>query len=112
MSLWLVLVLFGLIKLPLAVLLVWLPFRNDAAMEALDAPSGADEDGGSRTPPLGPAGPRAPWPAPGRPRGPHDGARTPRLAPAPRRRGPDCVPPPRAPRRVRTGLTRPGELAR
>jgi len=39
MSVWLLIVLLGIVKLPLAALMLWLPFRHDAAVTA---PGGAD----------------------------------------------------------------------
>ncbi len=77
MSLWMVIVLLGLLKLPIAGLMLWIPFRNDQAMNmtgTVDAEesNASDDDGGSKT--LGPSPldphPRAPRPRPRR-RGPH-----------------------------------------
>ena len=55
MSLWMVIVLLALLKLPIAALMLWIPFRNDQAMN-MAAPVDADEsgasdddDGGSKT---------------------------------------------------------------
>ena len=43
------LLLLGLIKLPIAGLMLWLPFRNDEAMRApRSCPESSDEDGGRR----------------------------------------------------------------
>ena len=77
-------VLFGLIKLPLAGLMLWLPFRNDEAMRAPAASQESpDEDGGSHTLPGGPRGPHPRMPLPHSPRrGPHHGSPAP---PAPAR---------------------------
>jgi hypothetical protein len=86
MPLWLLILLFGLIKLPIAALMLWIPFRNDAAMNASDPPDRSDDDGGSRALPAGPLDPR-PLPSGPFPRGP--------------RRGPHGTPPPPSPRRVR-----------
>jgi hypothetical protein len=73
MSMWLVIALtLGLIKLPIAALMLWLPFRNDEAVKA-PPPSeeGSDDDGGLRTRPHEPipfgTHPRRPR------RGPHGG---------------------------------------
>jgi hypothetical protein len=64
MSVWVLIVLLGIVKLPLAALMLWLPFRHDAALtSAAQAASGGDDDGGSRAPPPEP-GPRAPHPSP------------------------------------------------
>src|SRR5580700_7789808 len=91
MSLWMVIVLLGLAKLPIAALMLWIPFRNDQAMNMAaavdsDESSASDDDGGSKTLPTSPLDPH--------PRAPH---------PHPRRRGPhgsDPLPP--SPPRVRT----------
>jgi hypothetical protein len=87
MSLWLLLTLLGLTKLVVASLMLWLPFRSDAAMSALgeERHTDSDEDGGSKTLP-GPA------------RQPHPRLPLPR---SPRRGGPHETSPP-APARVRT----------
>jgi len=89
MSLWLVMLLLMAIKLPLAALMLWLPFRNDDAIRSANVTGPADEDGGSPTLPAGPLNPR-PRPAP--------------RSPSPRfpRRGPHGSPPPPSPRRIRT----------
>jgi hypothetical protein len=96
MSLWMVIVLLGLLKLPVAALMLWIPFRDDQAMSVPGAgdaeESGASEDdGGSMA--LG-ASPLDPHP------------RSPR--PHPRRRGPhgsDATPPPSPPRIRRPSVT-------
>lgn len=86
MPLWLwVLILAALIKLPIAALMLWIPFRNDAAMISPEASDSSEEDGGSRALPGGPLDPH--------PRGP-----LPRFP----RRGPHGAPSPPSPRRVRT----------
>jgi hypothetical protein len=86
MPLWLwILVLLTLVKLPIAGLMLWIPFRDDEAMRAPDAPDSSDEDGGSRALPGGPLDPHPRAPFPHRPR-----------------RGPHGSPTPPAPRRVRT----------
>jgi hypothetical protein len=97
MSVWVLIALFGLIKLPLAALMLWLPFRDDAAMRVQEASGPAEDDGGSRTLPGSPRGPRPRWPVPRRP-SPHAAGGPAR----PRRGDRACTPPPRAPRRVRT----------
>jgi hypothetical protein len=76
MSLWVVIVLLGLVKLPVAALMLWIPFRDDQAVgvgSAADAHDDgeSEDDGGSMA--LG-ASPRDPHPRSPRPR--------------PRRRGP------------------------
>jgi hypothetical protein len=78
MSLWMVIVLLALLKLPIAALMLWIPFRNDQAMNMAapvdaDESSASDDDGGgSKTLPASPLDPhpRAPRPHPRR-RGPH-----------------------------------------
>lgn len=101
MSLWLLIVLFGLIKLPLAGVMLWIPFRNDEAMRVTgDAPSDASEsedDGGSRTLPGGPHDPHPHRPFPRPPHVPGGGAR----------RDPHGAPSPPSPPRIRTGDARP-----
>jgi len=85
MPLWAwILMLVALIKIPIVGLMLWIPFRDDEAMRAPDAPDSSEEDGGSKALPGGPLDPhpRAPLP------------RTPR-------RGPHGSPAPPAPRRSR-----------
>jgi hypothetical protein len=74
MSLWLLLTLMGLVKLLVASLMVWLPYRSDSAMSALgdESQSDSDDEGGSKTLPGTPADPHPRLPLPNRPRrGPH-----------------------------------------
>jgi hypothetical protein len=87
MSLWLLIAVLGLIKLPIGALMLWIPFRDDEAMRTSDAPGSAEEDGGSRTLPGDPLDPHPRRPSPGRPPS--------------RRRGPHGSPPAPAPRRIR-----------
>jgi hypothetical protein len=79
MSLWMLFVLLGLIKLPFVGLMLWMPFRNDEAMRAVevtdapDAPEASDEEGGSEeggshTLPAGPLDPHPRMPLPRSPR--------------------------------------------
>jgi len=75
----------ALVKLPIAGLMLWIPFRDDEAMQARDVPDSSEEDGGSKALP---AGPRDPHPRAPRPRRP--------------RRGPHGSPSPPPPSRVRT----------
>lgn len=93
MPLWTLIVLFGLIKLPIAAFMLWFPFRDDAASNANEPPGRSDDDGGSR---VAPAGPLDPHPRRPLPSGPFPG-------PFPRRprRGPHGSPPPPSPRRIR-----------
>ena len=58
MSLWLLIVLLGVIKLPLAALMLWLPLRHDEAMSTQQLSDSSDDDGGSRALPAGPLDPR------------------------------------------------------
>lgn len=87
MPLWLLIVLLGVIKLPIAALMLWMPFRDDPALRVNEPPDRSDDDGGSRALPAGPLDPRPRRPLPSRPRRP--------------RRGPHGSPPPPSPRRVR-----------
>lgn len=90
MPLWTLIALLALIKLPIAALMLWIPFRDDAAMNAPGPPGQSDEDGGTHATPAGPLDPRPrrPLPSDPRPRAP--------------RRGPHGTPPPSSPPRVRT----------
>jgi hypothetical protein len=86
MPLWVwILMLAALIKLPIAGLLLWIPFRDDEAMKSRDVPDSSEEDGGSKALPGGPLDPHPRAPLPRRPR-----------------RGPHGSPSPPAPARVRT----------
>jgi hypothetical protein len=86
MPLWLwILFAAALVKIPLAGLMLWIPFRNDEAMRAPDIPDSSEEDGGSKALPAGPTNPHPRTP---RPRSP--------------RRGPHGSPSPGSPRRVRS----------
>jgi hypothetical protein len=88
MSMWLVIALvLGLVKLPIAALMLWLPFRDDAALAAPPPSEASDDDGGSRCEPAHPQPP---------PRG------------RPPQRGPRCGVASRAPARVRVAEHRPG----
>jgi hypothetical protein len=103
MSLWMLIVLFGLIKVPLAGLMLWLPFRNDEAMRTAEETrsDSSEDDGGSRTLPGGPRDPhpRRPFPRPPLPCA--GGAR----------RDPHGSPTPPSPPRVRTGGARPRRIS-
>jgi hypothetical protein len=92
MPLWLwILVFAALIKLPIAALMLWIPFRYDEAMRSPDTPGPSDDDGGSRALPGGPLDPHPRAPLPHTPRrGPHGSPAPPppsrvRTAPPPRR---------------------------
>ncbi len=86
MPLWVWMVLLAaLIKLPIAGLLLWIPFRYDESMQAPEAQDSSEEDGGSKALPAGPGDPHPRGPLPRQPR-----------------RGPHGDNPPPAPRRVRT----------
>jgi len=88
MPLWLWILLFlTVIKLPLAGLMLWMPFRNDEAMRSADPSDSSEEDGGSRALPGGPLDPHPRMPRP-----------------RPSRRGPHGSPSPAAPLRIRTVL--------
>jgi hypothetical protein len=90
MQLWMLIVLMGLIKLPIAALMLWIPFRDDAALNATEPPGQSDDDGGTRVLPAGPLDPH--------PRRPLPSGRFPRSP----RRGPHGSQPPPSPRRIRT----------
>jgi hypothetical protein len=88
MPLWVWIVLFAaVIKLPIAALLLWIPYRYDESMQTAEAPDASDEDGGSKALPGSPLDPHPRTP---RPRGP--------------RRGPHGTPGPESPPRVRRPL--------
>jgi hypothetical protein len=89
MPLWVwILMLAALVKLPIAGLMLWIPFRNDEATKQRDVPDSSEEDGGSKALPGGPLDPHPRSPLPPRPR-----------------RGPHGSPAPLPPRRVRTVLS-------
>jgi|ERR1700722_9536791 len=92
---WVLILGFGLIKLPIALMMLWLPFRTDESLAALAAGEEGDstdeDEGGSKTL----AGvPRRPSPHRPRPRPGWRGPRGPR-------RGPHGAPSPAAPARSR-----------
>jgi hypothetical protein len=93
---WVLILAFGLIKLPIALLMLWVPFHYDESTVSLapgeDDASGEDE-GGSKTLP------GAPHPDRPHPRMPLRGPRGPR-------RGPHGAPAPLSPLRSRPALTR------
>jgi hypothetical protein len=84
---WILLVTTLVIKLPIVALMLWIPFRNDEAMQSPDSPGSSEEDGGSKALP---GGPLDPHPRPPLPRWP--------------RRGPHGAPPSPAPKRIRTSV--------
>jgi hypothetical protein len=76
--LWPMLITLALVKLAAASMMLWLPFRADSAVVAVDDPPRAqsdEDDGGSKIGRGGPTDPhpRRPWPR--RPRGPHGSPR-------------------------------------
>jgi hypothetical protein len=86
MPLWVWMVLLAaLIKLPIAGLLLWVPFRYDESMRAPEAQDSSEEDGGSEALPGGPTDPHPRGPLPRNPR-----------------RGPHGDPAPPSPARIRT----------
>jgi hypothetical protein len=86
MPIWVwILMLVALVKLPIAALMLWIPFRDDQAMAARDVPDSSEEDGGSKALPGGPLDPHPRTPLPRKPR-----------------RGPHGSPSPGSPPRVRT----------
>ena len=67
-----VLLLAGLIKLPIAALMLWIPFRYDESQVITDPQDSSEEDGGSKALPGGPLNPHPRSPLPRHPRrGPH-----------------------------------------
>ena len=88
-----VLLLFGLVKLPIAALMLWIPFRYDESQNTSDATdSSSEDDGGSKALPGGPLNPHPRSPLPRLPRrGPHGAPSVPApprsrsRTPAPRR---------------------------
>jgi hypothetical protein len=96
---WLLILGFGLIKLPIALFMLWLPFRADESLVALPGSeedgSSDEDDGGSKT---RPGFPRRPSPHRPRPRPGWRGPRGPR-------RGPHGEPSPAAPARSRRTRT-------
>lgn len=95
MPLWMLIMLLALIKLPLAALMLWMPFRNDSALNSGEPPDRSDDDGGSH---VLPAGPLDPHPRRPLPRGPF---------PRRPRRGPHASPAPHSPARVRVAARGP-----
>ncbi len=91
MPLWLWILFFAaLIKIPLAGLMLWIPYRFDESQNVSnDLPDSSEEDGGSKALPASPLDPR--------PRAPHPRGPRPRSP----RRGPHGSPTP-PPRRIRT----------
>lgn len=89
---WLLLTLMGLIKLLIASLMLWLPFRSDTAMSALedqDRSDSNDDEGGSKALPSTSFDPHPRLPLPHTPR-----------------RGPHGSPSPPSPARVRSNARR------
>ena len=88
MPLWVwMVILAALIKLPIAALLLWIPFRYDESMRVPEAQDSSEEDGGSKALPGGPTDPHPRSPLPRFPR-----------------RGPHGAPSPPSPPRIRTTL--------
>ncbi len=87
MPMWLWIVIFaGLIKLPIAALMLWIPFHYDESMRAPEGSDSSEEDGGSRALPGGPLDPHPRGPLPRTPRrGPH-GSHSPPSPPRVRRK--------------------------
>src|SRR5258707_12961888 len=85
-----VLLLAGLIKLPIAALMLWIPFRYDESQIATEASDSNEDDGASKALPAGPLNPPPRSPSPRRPppgpHGPPSPPSPPRL-PAPPRAG-------------------------
>lgn len=91
---WVLVLLFAAIKIPIGLVMLWLPFRNEqralastGGEQAEDSPG--EDEGGSRTLPASPLDPH--------PRRPLSGPQR------PRRGGPHGAPAPASPPRVRRG---------
>jgi hypothetical protein len=93
---WLLILGFGLVKLPIALVMLWLPFRSDESLRAVadgeDGETSGEDDGGSKTLP---GAPRRPSPHRPRPRPHWGGPRRPRRGPS------HGAPSPAAPARTR-----------
>ncbi len=90
MPLWLWILFFAaLVKIPLAGLMLWIPYRHDEALRPVESSDSSEEDGGSKALPGGPLNPH--------PRAPH---------PSKPRRGPHGSPSPGTPARVRAPARR------
>jgi len=62
----------GLIKLPIAALMLWIPFHYDESQIVTDPSDSSEDDGGSKALPGGPLNPHPHGPLPRLPRrGPH-----------------------------------------
>jgi hypothetical protein len=92
---WVLILGFGLIKVPIGLLMLWVPYHYDSAADQLPATeesgSTGEDEGGSKTLP---GAPRRPSPHRPRPRTPLHGPRGPR-------RGPHGAPAPSSPERSR-----------
>jgi hypothetical protein len=73
MPLWVwILMIAALVKLPIAGLMLWIPFREDESLRDADVPDSSEEDGGTKALPGGPLDPHPRRPLPRKPRrGPH-----------------------------------------
>jgi hypothetical protein len=81
MSLWMLFLLFALIKIPLLGMMLWMPFRNDENDGVSQTADSSEQDGGSKTMPADPRDPhrRGPWSGPRPRRGPSGCAPLPSL---------------------------------
>jgi hypothetical protein len=75
MSWWILVLMLGLLKVPIAALMLWIPFRDDYATKPADGesePGAPEDDGGTMALPASPLNPHphSPRPRP-RSRGPH-----------------------------------------
>lgn len=90
---WVLVLAFAAIKIPIGIVMLWLPFRNEqqtlAAAVTEDNDSSGEDEGGSKALPASPLDPH--------PRRPLSGPR------GPRRGGPHGAPEPASPSRVRHG---------
>jgi hypothetical protein len=80
-----VLLLAGLIKLPIAALMLWIPFRYDESQVVNDVSDSSEEDGGSKALPGGPLNPHPRGPLPRNPRRGQHGSPSPSSPPRVRR---------------------------
>lgn len=97
---WVLILGFGLIKIPIGLLMLWVPYHYDTAAAPLTVPeengSAGEDEGGSKTLP---DAPRSPGPNRPHPRGPWRGPHGPR-------RGPHGAPAPSSPARSRHTVTK------
>jgi hypothetical protein len=106
MSLTLIILLFGLIKMSIAATMLLVPLRHDAAMRVDRRSASSEDDGGLRSGGDDGRGPRPRWPVTGEPSGPRRDSRTTTPLRRRRGRGAHTPPVPLGPRRTRSPLPR------